>query len=268
MPEKREVVPEELDFRCVPQAEIEACYIYEYARELTMRTPKLVALFKRWCAGTSAEKGTRRFSNGLRAYRKFRKIMTACFPDFPVITEKWFPETTWRKMDDAVRAQLVKEVNGGPDHRWHGVSRHKLCIEPFKFEENIANGEWKHIPQPFRDEDINEVERGTFIVNWNYPPSTIKKAFEEWLEEQVADRKKRGLTQPKYKPKGRGSFRDQLNWLAGLRVKQRYRKEELVDDTGYRLKATVPRPYSNYPELCEGAQKADRVLALFARRAR
>jgi len=261
--EKRKLDPKECDFRSVPQFEIEACHIYEYARELTKQTPRILDLFDRWIAGKRAGEKTPQFSAGLKAYREFRRVMTVCFPDFPLINEEWFPDTPWQRLDKQVRSRLVKELNSGPNHYWHSVPRHKLCIEIFKFQKpnaKMAFGEWQYVPEPFRDEDISQIERGTIAINWNYTDAQLRKAFAEWLSEQRKERDEGGLTAIKYKPRGRGSFRDQLNWLAGLRVIERYRKGKLVDSSGYRLKPTVPRPYLNYPELCEGAQKARHVL--------
>jgi len=194
--------------------------------------------------------------------------MMACFPDFPLINGEWFPDTPWRKLDEEVQHELVRQVNSGPEHYWHSVPRHRLSIETFRFEKEVANGEWKIVPEPFRDEDINEIERGSFTINWNYPDSKIREAFAEWLSERSADREKRGLPHLKYKPKGRGGFRDQLNWLAGLRLIEGYNKAELLEDFGSRLKRTVPRPYQNYPELEEGAEKARRVLSSLSRHVR
>jgi hypothetical protein len=263
--EKRELDSKEWDFRSIPQFEIEACHIYEYARELTRRSPRLSDLFAKWQAGWKGRKRTFQFSEGKKAYIEFRKIMTTCFPDFPLINGDWFPDTPWQELDATVRSRLVKQVNNGPQHYWHRVPSHKLHFETFKFEPQLR-GEWKwrYVPEPFRREDISQIERGFFEINWHYTDAQLRRAFTEWLLEQRKDREKRGLTEVKYKPKGRGSCKDQLNWLAGLRVMRRYRKKELVDATGYRLKTTVPRPYSNYPELCEGAKKARRVLDLLS----
>jgi hypothetical protein len=270
--EDRELDSKEWNFREeeVPKPEVEACFIYEYARELTKRTPRILALFDRWLTGRRAGEKTPQFSAGLTAYKKFRKIMTACFSDFPLINEGWFPDTPWQGLDEDVRSRLVKEVNSGPDHYWHSLPRHKLCIELFKFKKpnaEMAFGEWQYVAEPFRDDDIGQIERGTFAINWNYTDAQLRQAFAEWLFEQRKQREERGLTATKYKPKGRGSFRDQLNWLAGLRVINAYRKEHLVDHTGRCLMAAVPRPYTNYPELREGADKARVVLSSLRRHA-
>jgi hypothetical protein len=259
--ENRKLDPEELDFRSVPQDEIETCYIYEYARELTIRTSKLSNLFKQWLNGRKAGKGTRQFADGLKAYREFRNTMTTCFPDFPLINGEWFPDTPWQKLEKEVQQQLVKQVNSGPEHYWHSLPHHKISIEMHKFEKQVTNGEWKVYPEPFKEEDLAQTDRAFLRINWNYPDTQIISAFADWLSKERKEREQIGLSKIKYKPKGRGGCKDQLNWLAGLRVAKAYRKSELVDDNGYSLKSTVPRPYLNYAELCEGAKKARQVLS-------
>src|SRR6202030_838117 len=132
--EKRELDPKECDFHLVEQFEIEACHIYEYARELTKQTPRILDLFDRWQAGRRAGERTPQFSKARKAYKEVRKIMTACFPDFPLINGEWFPDTTWQELDAEVRSRLVKEVNAGPQHYWHSLPSHKLSIKTFTFE--------------------------------------------------------------------------------------------------------------------------------------
>jgi hypothetical protein len=258
--EKRELDAKEWDFRPIPKSEIEACYIYEYARELTRRSPRILDLFAQWQAGWSAGKKTHQFSEGRKAYKEFRKIMTVCFPDFPLINDDWFPDTPWQKLNVKVRCRLVKDVNKGPQHYWNSLPSHKLHFETFKFEPQLR-GEWKwrYVPEPFRREDISQTERGTFAINWHYPNAELTRAFAKWLSEQRKDREQRGLTEIKYRQKGRGGFRDQLNWLGALRVKEHYPRKQLVEYPNTRLKIDAP-PYYNLPDLYEGAKKARRLV--------
>src|SRR6266446_1072477 len=72
----------EWDFRKIPKSEIEACFIYEYARELARRSPEILDLCTQWEAGRSAGKKTPQFSEGRKVCQEFRKTMTDCFPDF------------------------------------------------------------------------------------------------------------------------------------------------------------------------------------------
>jgi hypothetical protein len=261
--EKPELDRTEWDFREIPKTEVEACFIYEYARELTKRSPRILNLFAQWRAGSNAGKKTPQSSIAREAYKEFRKIMTACFPDFPFISEDWFPDTPWQKLDVQVRSRLLKEVNNGPQHYWNSLPSHKLSIRAFKFEKRneMAWGEWQYVPEPFRKEDISHTERGTFAINWHYPDAQLKRAFAEWVSEQRKDRERRGLREIKYRPRGRGGFRDQLNWLGALRVKEHYPRKQLVDYPWPSLK--VAAGHLNLTDLYEAAKKARELVENF-----
>jgi len=255
--EKGELDRNEWDFRSIPKSEIEACFIYEYARELARQSPRISALFAIGQIGCSAGKNTPRFDEGRQAY--IRNIMTACFPEFPTINEDWFPDTPWEGLGQEVRSGLVKEVNNSPQHYWNSLPIHKLRIETIKFAKNVGtNGTFRHVREPFREEDISQIESGFLKINWNYPDGELKRAFAKWLSEERKDREKRGLTEIKYQPKGRGGFRDRLNWLGALRVKKHYPKRQLVDHADTNLK--VDAPYCHLPDLLKCAKKAAKLL--------
>jgi len=251
-------------FDSLPKPEIETCFIYEYARELAKRSPKILDLWTQSKAGRSVGEKTPQFSEGRKAYKEFRKIMTACFPDFPLINEDWFPDTSWQELDEKVRSRLVKEVNNGPQHYWHSLPSHKLSIETMKFEKpNVMGFEtFRYVPEPFRKEDISQTERGFLAINWNYPNAELTRAFTKWLSEQRKDREKHGLTEIKYKPKGRGGFKDHLNWLGASRVVKHYPKTQLVEYADTNLK--VDAPYSHLPDLYARAKKADKLLEMLS----
>jgi hypothetical protein len=185
--------------------------------------------------------------------------MTACFPDFPSINEDWFPNTPWQGLGQNERSRLVKGVNNSPQHYWNSLPSHKLRIKTIKFETNVeTNGTFRYGSEPFRDEDNSQIESGFLKINWNYPDAELKRAFAKWLSEERKGREKRGLTEIKYKPKGRGGFRDRLNWLGALRVAKHYSKNQLVDYADTNLK--VDAPYSHLPDLYENAKKAAKLL--------
>jgi hypothetical protein len=111
----------------------------------------------------------------------------------------------------------------------------------------------------FQERGHQPIERGSFAINWYYPDAQLKRAFAEWLSEQRKDREKRGLTEITYKPRGRGGFRDRLNWLGALRVVNHYSKKQLVDYADTNLK--VGAPYRHLPDLYEAAKKALHLLS-------
>jgi hypothetical protein len=252
-PEKDELDRKEWDFSSIPESEIEACFIYEYARELARRSPRISALFAIGQIACSAG-----HDEGRKAH--IRNIMTACFPDFPTINEDWFPGTPWQGLDQKVRSALVGEVNNGPQHYWNSLPIHKLSIETMKFDKNVgANGTLRYVPQPFREEDISQTESGFFAINWNYPDAELRRAFAKWLSEERKDRVSRGLTEIKYKRK-RGGFIDRLRSLGALRVVNHYRTNQLVDYEAQDAKLKVAAPYRYSSDLYESAKKAGKLL--------
>jgi hypothetical protein len=118
----------EWDFRKIPKPEIEACFIYEYARELARRSPGVLDLFILGQIGWSAGKKTPQFSEGRKVCQEFRKTMTDCVPDFLYLYlyGDWFPDTSWQGVDQNVRSELVKEVNYGRQHRWNSLPSVKI----------------------------------------------------------------------------------------------------------------------------------------------
>lgn len=231
--EKGELDRKEWDFGSIPKSEIEACFIYEYARELARRSPGILDLFILGQIGWSAGKKTPQFSEGRKVCQEFRKTMTDCVPDFLYLYGDWFPDTSWQGVDQKVRSELVKEVNYGRQYRWNSlpVNKNKLSIE-----------------------------RGFLPINWHYPDAELKRAFAKWLSKQRKDREKSELAEIKYKPKGRGGFRDRLNWLGALRVVQHYRTIQLVNYRNQDAKLKVAAPYRYSSDLYKNARKARNLL--------
>jgi hypothetical protein len=273
-PEKSEPDQKEWDFREIPKTEVEACFIYEYARELARRSPRIFDLLAKWQAGWSTSKRSVKKAEGRKAGMELTKTLNACFADFPsaILDDDRFPDTPWQALDEKVRSTSVEDLNQGLRHYWNSLPFDKLSIQTVRQleEANVTNMEafrWVH--ELFRTkEDLSQSEYGFFAIHWGYPDPAIKRAFGIWLSEQRQDREKRGLTEIKYRPRGRGSLRDQLNWLGALRVKEHYPREQLVDYPRPRLKVAA-RPYENLPDLYEGASKApellDRLLQLAGR---
>jgi hypothetical protein len=223
----------EWDFRKITKPEIEACFIYEYARELAGRSPEILDLFIIGQIGCSARKKTPQFSEGRKVCLEFRKTMTDCVPDFLYLYGDWFPDKSWQRVDQKVRSELVKEVNYGRQYRWNSLPVRKLRIK-----------------------------RDSFAINWNYPDAELKRAFAKWLLKQRKDREKSEPPEIKYKPKRRGGFSDRLNWLGALRVREHYQTSQLVNYQDQDAKLKVAAPYSYSTDLYKNAKKADHLLKM------
>ena len=250
---KSELPREEWDFRSVPQSEIETCFIYEYARELVRRSPRILNLRAELKASSTA-----------KTARELIKIMRKCFPDFPVgvFGHNWFPDVPWQRLDEKLRSELVKETMEGLHRYWKSLPFGKLHIRTLRQLEptNIRSLEaFRDLHEIFHTEDINETEYGFFAINWSYPNSEIRRAFEQWLSDEREGRKRQGLIHIARKPRGRGGFKDQLNCLGALRVTEHYPRKQLADYPYPRLKISST-PYSNLPDLYEATKKAREFL--------
>src|SRR5215471_10524392 len=84
-PTKRELAPEEWDFRSVPRSEIETCFIYEYGRELVKRSPRILDLLAKCKTSFNAPQKTPERHQGRKAFFELAKVMRKCFPDFPTL---------------------------------------------------------------------------------------------------------------------------------------------------------------------------------------
>jgi len=259
-----ELGPSEWDFRSIPRTEVEACFIYEYARELL--TQRLVDLRARANADSNALKMTAESSKEGNPCFEFSEIMVACFAYMTSKFDHWFPDTPWQKLDQSVRSELVQGLNYQLHDYFQKLPRHKLSIHTLAQLEvfNVRSLEIFRIVHEVDQKDATQTEYGFFAINWNYPDTEIEAVFSKWLLERRKGREKRGLPGIKYKPKGRGGPKDRLNWLGALRVRERYLNSELVDYSDpcradhYLV---VAAPYSHLPDLYEAAKKADQLLS-------
>jgi hypothetical protein len=262
--EKAELDRKEWDFRLIPKSELEACFIYEYARELARRSPRILDLLAKWKTSWSARKKTPERYEGRKAGMELTKTMTTCFPAFPslILGTDWFPDTSWQALDQKVRAEMVEEMNKGLHHYWSRLPFDKLNIQTLRRLKaaNVTSIEaFRYVHELFSKEDLSQSEYGFFAINWSFPDPEIRRAFGKWVLEERKDREIRGLTKIKYKPRGRGGLRDQLNWLGALRVKEHYPRKQLVDYPRPSLKVAA-RPYWNLTDLYEAAKKARKLV--------
>lgn len=262
-----ELGPAEWDFRSIARTEVEACFIYEYARELL--NPRLVELRAQAKDDLAAPKATAETPKEGSPAGQFGVLMCACFPYMASKFDKWFPDTPWQKLDENVRSTLVDDLHEAVCNYLKRLPRHKLSI--YTAEQlalfNVSSFDIFQLCHDVGQQDVSQTEYGFFAINWNHADAEIERLFANWLSEQRNGRHKRGLPGVKYKPKGRGGFRDQLNWLGALRVRERYLNSELVDHSNPNRAdhyLVVAAPYSHLPDLYENAKKADQVLAVIS----
>lgn len=279
----------EWNFKKVPDNEIEACYLYEYAREFFKTSKQLKKLREEWNNPTKKQSG-----EDYEAWAKALDLLRTHCKNFPCVNFDFFPKTAWqdlpvlpktarRNSQVDIRKRAAEEVNEWSE-RFRKSRFDRLYIVTLRELEPLSrrpHDVLDFLAGPPRQEELTETyalaaskfcnwnfhrpvseqtEYGLFAINWSHNNSQIKRALAEWLEDQRDERKKLGL--PDKKPvSNRGGFRDRLNWLAALRLQQHYPKKELVKnygDTGLKCKEW---PYWHYSDLCEAANRAKNEIA-------
>ena len=188
--------------------------------------------------------------------REFAKQSASSSRPFSALYD-WFPDKSWQALDAEIKSILMT-LNY---YSFPGYSNSFKIQSLQQLKENRVG--IKELLRLVRAGANSDSEYGFFEIDWDHPDADIKRAFVEWLSGERDKRKKRGLTKIKYKLKGRGGFRDRLNWLGALRVVQHYRKSQLVDYADTNLK--VDAPYCHLPDLYEGAKKAKTQLETLAK---
>jgi hypothetical protein len=254
----------EWDFEFVPPEQLPACFVYEYARELTRQWPRLLTLLAIREKRRQLPKDHPDRWKEVRVFQLICRIFSRRFSRCPAFWH--FPDTPWQSIGDEKRVELAEEFNF-----YRGL--HERCFERFRIntlrELEAANETsieaFAYVQELLSDEELDQTECGFFAINWNYPDCEIESAFKSWLNEQREERTKRGLTEIKHRKTARGRFRDKLRWLGAMRVINHYPPGQLadlpikvVDNPSWRLK--VPAPYSYLPDLYEAARKAQRLI--------
>ncbi len=262
----------EWKFDLVPADQLESCYLYEYSREYFRRSPTLKGLRNRW---ESYERWRRKrdpkerppipeeHSTGHLANLYLQRILEVRLGySIPVFLPS-FPDLPWQELraQPGLKSwpfkQAVEEARERQRKRtWRSDRFHIETLAQLEPPHIHSLPAWVDYHQFFgRDQDLSHTEYGFFAVNWDFPVPQIIRAFREWIEERASKNK----PTPKFISKSRGQWRDRLHWLGALRVKNHYRKRDLVDYNESNLK--VGAPYCHYPDLIEAAKKAERLMS-------
>ena len=277
----------EWDFRQVPKDELEACYLFEYAREFFKVSATMQGLRKSWERYKNDDKGRR-----ILATEQAEDLLRTHCPNFPLLDFDYFPTTPWQDLPILqigpskclrwdLRQKAAEHVNDW-SRRFRKSRFDRLYmatlrqLEPLNsppqdlldllaarprsedLPESLALAGAKFANWNLRRPPSEHTEYGLFAINWSYSDPEIKRAFAEWLADQRKKRDKLGLGGSKTAG-NRGGFKDKLNWLGALRVKKHYRFKELVDHADTNLKADAP--YCHYPDLREAAERATHEIA-------
>jgi len=151
--------PNEWDFSIVPREELQACFVYEYARELTRQWPRLltlIAVYKKRC---QLPKG---HPDGWKEDRVFHLICRIFSRRFPRPPAFWrFPDTPWQSIEDEKRAQLADDFNfycGLIQRRFEKFRIHTLRELEAANETSIEA--FAYVQELLSDEELDQTEYG------------------------------------------------------------------------------------------------------------
>jgi hypothetical protein len=249
----------EWDFDKVPPGERQACFLYEYGREVAKRSPRILGLLAQLKKAEAKPKGhsDRKKLWGLTSEfcDAFEKCFSVCLP----ISSEFFPGTPWRKLEDQYRLRMLNALSRHVQGRQR--SSDPLSLDTLRELERSGEHSFRvfrFVHETLCQVPLEQTEYGFFAINWDYGKSDIKRAFEKWLAEQLKEREARGCKQAGRKPPSRGGFADKLRWLGAMRVAEHYPRKELVDYPDSNLK--VDAPYCHAPDLFENAKKARTLI--------
>jgi hypothetical protein len=253
----------------VPGAQLEACYLYEYAREFFERSKLLQGFQKEWSDPAKKQSG-----KYLQAMLKAWDLLKTRAEMFPPVDFDYFPNVAWQDLPvlskTAHRGFEIDLREEATTHVTEWVNRTRKSHSDRLHIETLRQCEPANIHslEAFRDyheffherlgkQDLGNTEYGFFAINWNFKKSQVVGAFAHWLNDQLEARRTLALREAKPKV-SRGGFRDKLNWLGALRVKNHFRKKDLVgyDDTNLKVDA----PYCHYPDLLDAAKKVEQEI--------
>ena len=100
----------EWDFEQIPADQLEACFCYEYGRELTKQWPRLLKLLSMVKARLALSGRQRDSSKETKTFRLIRKILSHRFGAFPTVLLRFFPDTCWESLDIELRSIAGEQV--------------------------------------------------------------------------------------------------------------------------------------------------------------
>jgi hypothetical protein len=250
----------EWDFRKdkVPNSEIEACFIYEHARELAKRSPRIKSLVTQWKADRDAREKSTPYRKAVNAYSELLETLGEYF-GMAVQFDSDFPDVAWQRLCEESRSSIMRALDEErrltepePPLSIKLFGRNKMTAGNFQF--------FRALHWWFRDP--SGTQYGYVAVDWNYSDAAIKREFNKWLAEMRVDVTRQSAVTKKHKPT-RGGFRDRLNRLAAIRLLDHYGPSGLSDphDVRGRIKFR-DAPYQYFPDLYEAQAKAEKFLNL------
>jgi hypothetical protein len=233
----------EWDFDQIPAEQLEACFCYEYGRELTKQWPRLLKLLSMVKAHAALPGRHRDSSKETNTFRFIRKIFSHRFGAFPTVLLRFFPDTCWESLDIGLRSVADEQVKNYE----RGRRYNRITIKMLKESDSLdihSLRELAYHNDPYSFEALDQTAYCGVSINLSYSDTEIVKEFrlslkgvreeQERLRSPIIHRAfSRVMSEIKpaellkHRKKGRGGYRDKLRWLGALRVVRYYPPSQL-----------------------------------------
>lgn len=183
----------------IPDSEVAACFLYEFAREFAKDSTRWKELTGQLAQEQGMPRGDPRRRGLLRVYRAIGALLG---PASHVVLssprcQDHFLSTPWAKLDTASRRQVVMDLEEGLARPVNLVECVCLLVtlerdlpewRPAGVEDFTA---WKTLDHCFHWGRVDERQReyGFFAIDWNYTDAQLKEEFSKFLREKREDRR-------------------------------------------------------------------------------
>ena len=206
--------PFEWNFGPVPGAELDICFLYEYAREHAKQSKRWHELTNQLHTYKPTKRGRKNksksaFELGREISSIFGKVnFTDFFCDRAFITfyEPAFVTTPWQSVDGSLRRKAAKQFNQQKSGAQSFCESISLFITLQRDLPEYAPAgatdfdSWVLLDRCFHhEEDREKREYGFFAINWNYTDGQLIDEFKKWLAEKRGDRRASASQQGKSK---------------------------------------------------------------------
>ena len=264
----------EWDFEQIPADQLEACFCYEYGRELTKQWPRLLKLLSMVQARAALPGRHRDSSKETKTFQFIRKIFSHRFGAFPTVLLRFFPDTCWESLDTGLRSVAEEQVKNYEQGRRYNRIAIKMLKESDSLDINSLR-ELAYHSDPYSFEALDQTAYCGVSINLSYSDTELVKEFRLSLKGVREEHERlrfpiihRAFSRVmseikpaellKHRKKGRGGYRDKLRWLGALRIVRYYSPVDLVDYPYSKVK--VDAPYAHQPDLYDAAKKAQALL--------
>lgn len=209
--------PQEWDFRArnVPDGELLACALYEYAREAIRRNPHLQKTLTD-LAASRRPRPPKNLPDEISLYLDISKQLQTDYGS-PLLRPDML-DVPWQLLDERERKRASETARRlSPETAGHFTNT--FAIDRIALlRDNLLEFAIDYQASAITlHGDASKVEFGMFAVDWNFPRERIEATFAKWLDKRLAER--RGQKQ-RFNERGKLKADFARSWLKALGAKR------------------------------------------------